>query len=43
VLVADPSIRYSAPGLLAAGQILPPSAGFRMWTDDFSNLWGILR
>jgi spermidine synthase len=43
VLVAPPSIRQSAPGLAKAGEILAPSRGFRMWTDDFSNMWGILR
>jgi spermidine synthase len=43
VLIADPSIRESAPKLAEAGQALGPSAGFRLWTDDFSNLWSILK
>jgi hypothetical protein len=43
VLIADPSIRQSAPGLVLAGEILPPSENFRIWTDDFSSLWGVVR
>jgi hypothetical protein len=43
VLVAPPSIRELAPELVKAGQILPPSPKFRVWTDDFSNMWSILR
>jgi hypothetical protein len=43
VLVAPSSIRQSAPGLVKAGEILTPTASFRMWTDDFSNMWSILR
>ena len=43
VLVAPPSLRESAPELVKAGQILAPSPKFRVWTDDFSNMWSILR
>lgn len=42
-LIADPSIRRTMPGLVQAGEILSPRPGFRMWTDDYSSLWGILR
>ena len=42
VIVADPSIRQTAPNLYRAGELLPPHPGFRLWTDDFSSLWGIL-
>jgi hypothetical protein len=28
--------------LQAKGQLLQPRPGFRTWTDDFSNLFGIL-
>jgi spermidine synthase len=43
VLIADPSIRESAPDLVKAGEVLSADRTFRMWTDDFSNLWGVLR
>jgi hypothetical protein len=42
-LIAPPSIRESAPELVKEGEILKPSVNFRMWTDDFSNLWSILK
>jgi SAM-dependent methyltransferase len=41
--IADPSIRQTAPDLVQAGQILTPHPSFRMWTDDFSSMWGVLR
>src|SRR5262249_2920081 len=41
VLVTDSAIRESA--LVKAGKILGPNPNFRMWTDDFSNMWSILR
>ncbi len=41
VVVADPSIRETSPELFRAGQVLTPYPAFRMWTDDFSSLWGI--
>jgi len=41
VLIADRSIRESAPELAKAGQPLAPNPN--LWTDDFSNMWSILR
>ena len=43
VLIADPTIRESSPELAKAGVVLAPNPNFRMWTDDFSNMWNILR
>jgi len=43
VVMADPAIRQNAPELVKAGEILAPRPDFRMWTDDFSSLWGILK
>ena len=42
IAIGDPSIRQSAPDLLKAGAVLGPRPDFRMWTDDFSSMWGIL-
>jgi len=42
IAIADPSIRQSAPDLVKAGTVLDPKPDFRMWTDDFSSMWGIL-
>jgi hypothetical protein len=42
-LVADPSLRESAPELERGSKLLTPDPNFRMWTDDFSNMWSILR
>jgi predicted O-methyltransferase YrrM len=39
VLIMD---RATHPELQAQGQLLQPRPGFRTWTDDFSNLFGIL-
>ncbi len=43
VLIAEPSVRETQPKLYAAGQVLKPYAGFRAWTDDFSNMFRILK
>jgi SAM-dependent methyltransferase len=44
VLLMDPATRASAPPLLlATAKELRPQPGFRMWTDDFSNLLQILK
>ncbi len=43
VVIADPGIRQSAPDLVKAGEILAPRQDFRMWTDDFSSLWGVMK
>ena len=42
IAIADPSIRQTAPDLVKAGEVLAPRRNFRMWTDDFSSMWGIL-
>jgi predicted O-methyltransferase YrrM len=39
VLIMD---RTTRPELQAQGKLLQPRPGFRIWTDDFSNLFGIL-
>ena len=43
MLIVAPSMRESAPGLVGVGQALAPSPKFRLWTDDFSNMWSILK
>jgi SAM-dependent methyltransferase len=43
VLVTDPNVRETQPALYAAGQKLKPYTGFRAWTDDFSNMFRILK
>ncbi len=40
-LLVDPSMPL--PDLLKEGRILQPHTGFRMWTDDFSNMFSILK
>ncbi|HEV3332330.1 MAG TPA: fused MFS/spermidine synthase [Bryobacteraceae bacterium] len=42
VLVMDPATLASHPELLSNAQRLKPKPGFRLWTDDFSNLFSIL-
>ena len=41
VILIDPS--RPLPDLLKTGRILPAHNGFRMWTDDFSNMFSILK
>jgi SAM-dependent methyltransferase len=41
VLLLDRASR--PPDSLAAGVVLRPRPGFRMWTDDFSNMFTILK
>jgi spermidine synthase len=43
VLIAEPSVRENRPALYAAGQVLKPYTSFRAWTDDFSNMFRILK
>jgi len=43
VLIAEPNVRETQPKLFAAGQVLKPYTGFRAWTDDFSNMFRILK
>jgi hypothetical protein len=42
VAIVDPSIRQTAPELAKNGEVLKPNPNFRMWTDDFSSMWGVL-
>ena len=43
VVIADPTIRQTSPEFVKAGEILSPIRNFRVWTDDYSSLWGILK
>jgi hypothetical protein len=43
VLIMDPSATRAHPSLAKAGELLRPRPGFRLWTDDFSNLFRILK
>lgn len=43
VLVVDPSLPGRYRDLLGAGQVLRGNRGFRVWTDDFSDMYRILR
>ncbi|HTA71362.1 MAG TPA: fused MFS/spermidine synthase, partial [Bryobacteraceae bacterium] len=43
VLIAEPNVREKQPKLYGAGQVLKPYTGFRAWTDDFSNMFRILK
>jgi SAM-dependent methyltransferase len=42
VLIMDSKTAAAHPALAKEGEILKPRPGFRVWTDDFSNLFGIL-
>jgi hypothetical protein len=42
VAIVDASIRQTAPELAKNGEVLKPNPNFRMWTDDFSSMWGVL-
>jgi SAM-dependent methyltransferase len=42
VLIMDRNTAAAHPALEKAGALLKPRPGFRAWTDDFSNLFGIL-
>jgi SAM-dependent methyltransferase len=42
VLIMDRKTAAAHPALQNAGKLLKPRPGFREWTDDFSNLFGIL-
>ena len=42
VLIMDQATAAAHPDLERAGNVLRPSPGFPIWTDDFSNLFGIL-
>ena len=43
VLIAEPGVRQAQPALYGAGQVLKPYTQFRVWTDDFSNMFRILK
>ena len=43
VLVVDPQTRQAFASELKAGKPLEPHPGFRMWTDDYSGMFGILK
>jgi len=43
VLFADPSARATLASLLGSGQVLPRRADFRIWTDDFSDMYHLLK
>ncbi|PWT99043.1 MAG: hypothetical protein C5B51_28065 [Terriglobia bacterium] len=42
VLIMDPATLAAHPDLRQQSAVLQPRPGFRTWTDDFSNLFGIL-
>jgi hypothetical protein len=42
VLIMDPATAAAHPELQKQSTRLEPRPGFRIWTDDFSNLFGIL-
>lgn len=42
-LIMDSATAAAHPGLQQAGQVLRQERPFRAWTDDFSNMFGILR
>jgi SAM-dependent methyltransferase len=43
VLINEPTVRDTQPGLYKAGQVLQPYTAFHAWTDDFSNMFRILK
>ena len=42
-LVMDPATAEAHSGLQQGAKRLEPRSGFRVWTDDYSNMFGILR
>jgi SAM-dependent methyltransferase len=42
-LIMDPAALDAHKGLRQDARVLKPNAKFRTWTDDYSNLFGILR
>ena len=42
-LIMDQATAAAHPGLQNAGKVLRQERPFRIWTDDFSNMFGILR
>ena len=43
VLVLSAETLQAMPELMRYGTMLEPTAGFRVWTDDFSNMFSILK
>jgi hypothetical protein len=43
VLVMDPAVRNALGAALDTGETIPLRPGFRMWTDGFSDIFGILK
>jgi hypothetical protein len=43
VLVLEEGTRKALERQFAAGRVLPAHPGFRMWTDDFSNMFQVLQ
>jgi hypothetical protein len=41
VLFVDP--QRPLPDVLRSGRVLPPHPAFKIWTDDFSNMFSILK
>jgi len=42
-LIMDPATAAAHPDLERAGTVLRQERPFRIWTDDFSNMFSILR
>jgi len=42
-LIMDPATAEAHPELRKEAKILKPERPFRVWTDDFSNMYGILK
>ena len=42
-LIMDPAAAAAHPDLKAGAKILTPDRNFRVWTDDFSNMFRILK
>jgi len=43
IFILDESTRAAFPHLLEPQKRLEPRRGFRLWTDDFSSIFGILK
>ncbi len=43
VLIMSPATRQALASVLSTGDVLRPQPGFRMWTDDYSGIFGILK
>ena len=43
VLVSANADFFARPGVRAASRAIPPQPGLRVWTDDYSSLWPVLK